>query len=253
MPLSFQDSRWRWLTGALIAAAILLAPGPARTASPAVEKIVSDSEGFKVDGSGGLTLNKPVVRQGSTLLRAATATATGLDDESVKNSTWKFSGDVHLEFDGAVLDAEAATVVFMKGQLSSVIVQAAAAPRPGKPVRVVFDGATLDVDSAAVAFVDGRISTIQALGSPAQFSHQLKKDGSRAQGRANKLAYDARKSEINLSGDTSFSKGSKDVKTQEVTYNLADGSYYGPGSTTVTVDRDERVPAPRTPDRATAK
>ena len=88
MALSFQDSPWRVLNGALTAAAILLALGPALAASPAGDKIVFETDRFGVDAAGVMTLNKPEVRQGSTLLRAATATATGLDDEAVKNSTW---------------------------------------------------------------------------------------------------------------------------------------------------------------------
>jgi lipopolysaccharide transport protein LptA len=202
------------------------------------------------DRNGNAVIQRLELRQCSTLLRASRAEGTGSD--SIGNSSWKLTGDVHLEFDGAVLDTQAATVVLRNDRLSSVVVHSAAARGTKEPVRVLFNDATLDVDSATVTFVDGRISTILALGAPAQFSHRGK-DGSRAQGRANKLEYDAGKSLVRLSIDTWFSKGSKDFNLDEVTYNLADGSYSSPGSSSGTYRPEERVPAPRTPDRATAK
>jgi lipopolysaccharide transport protein LptA len=243
----------RGLIGSLAVAALLVAGAPAIAAGIAREPIQWRAKGGLEGGdpSGTLTLNLPEVRQGSTLLRAAKASATGIE-QSADNSTWELTGDVHLEFDGTVLDAHTATAVFANGQLSSVVVQASTT-QPQQPVRVQIKDATLDVDSASIALSGGRVATVQARGGPARFSHLLKKNGRRANGRANRLDYDAGKNEITLSVDTSFSSGNHNFQTQKVVYNLADGTYVAPEAASGSSQLNERVPAPRTPDRATAK
>jgi lipopolysaccharide transport protein LptA len=246
-------SRWRGPVIALAAAATLLGLQLAFAASERREPIILNATGMRANASG-TTVDAPVVTQGSTVLRAAKATATNTED-GYKNSTWKFTGQVHLEFDGAVLDGDAATVVFADGRLSSANVQAISSPpsrQPKKPVHVELNGAELDVDTAVVAFAEGSIKTVQAQGAPAIFSHLVKKTGRRANGRANRINYDAGKSLMRLTEDARFSYGGNTVDTQLVVYNLDDGLYeIGPFSGTH--DPDERVPAPLTPDRATAK
>jgi lipopolysaccharide transport protein LptA len=238
---------------ALAAAAALVGLQLASAASERREPILMNSQGLRGDASG-VTIKAPEVRQGSTVLRAANATATNTQD-GYKNSTWKFTGQVHLEFDGAVLDGEAATVVFVDGRLSAADVQAASAPpsrQPKKPVHVKLNGAQLDVDTAAVAFAEGRIKTVQAQGSPAIFSHLMEKTGRLANGRANRINYDAGKSVMRLTEDARFSYAGNTFDTQLAVYNLADGTYdIGPFSGIH--EQDERVPAPSIPDRATAK
>jgi lipopolysaccharide transport protein LptA len=250
----YPDSRWRGPMIALAAAATLLGLQLASAAGERREPITVDSrEGMSFNASG-LTINAPQVRQGSTVLRAAKARATNTED-GFKNSTWKFTGQVHLEFDGAVLDGEAATVVFVDGRLSSADVQSASAPpsrQPKKPVHVELNGAQLDVDTAAVAFAEGRIKTVQAQGSPAIFSHLMKKTGRLANGRANRIHYDAGKSLMRLTEDAWFSYGGNIFDTQLAVYNLEDGTY-DIGPFIGTHDPAERVPAPSIPDRATAK
>jgi lipopolysaccharide transport protein LptA len=103
-----------------------------------------------------------------------------------------------------------------------------------------------------VAFVDGRMKTVQAQGAPAKFSHQLK-NATRRNGQAEKLEYDDGTCLMTLSGDVLYSSGSGELRTKEVRYNLCDGTAAFPDEASGTVKPDARVPAPRTPDRATAK
>ncbi len=162
---------------------------------------------------------------------------------------------MHLELDGAILEAQAATVVFADGRLRSAEVQPAPAPipqPPKSPVHLEFSGAVLDAQSASVAFADGRMRSVQALGSPAQFSHQFKGSPRRVHGRANKVDFDAIRNQVRFTGDTRYSDGSYALETQELYYNLGDGSFGAPTPSSGT-RTDERVPAPRTPDRTSAK
>jgi lipopolysaccharide transport protein LptA len=245
------DRLCRDLLSALTAVAMLCLQ-PAFAAAVSQERIVwSARDGIRGNFSTVLSIGGPEVRQGTTFLRALKADATGLEN-GPENSTWKFSGDVHLEFDGAVVDTQSATVVFVNGRLNSVDIQTVSA-QPKKPVHVEFDGAMLDADTATVAFTEGRVKTIQVRGAPAQFSHQLKKTGRRTQGRANRIDYDAGKSLMRLTDDIWFSDGRNEVKAQWLNYNLDDGVFDAAPGSSGTHWPDERVPAPRTPDRATAK
>jgi lipopolysaccharide transport protein LptA len=153
-----------------------------------------------------------------------------------------------------------ATAVIADGRLKAVQVEKAPGqqPQPQKgPVHLEFKDAILDVQTATVAFADGRMKTVKAQGSPAQFSHQLK-NSTRRHGRSDRLEYDESTCLMSLYGDVQYSSGSGELKTQEVTYNLCDGSAKIPGTSSGTIQSDvrvtaPRVPAPRTPDRATAK
>jgi lipopolysaccharide transport protein LptA len=254
MPLLIPDNR-RMLLLAVLVTALLAFMLQAGAASVSNERIVWDAlDGFEGNLFEAVTMKQPRVRQGSTLLRAEKGNASFTNgDGEADNSTWKFTGDVHVEVDGAVLDAEAATVVFVNRRVSSVVVQSATTQPAKKSVHLEYNNAVLDVDTATLSFADGRINTIQALGKPAQFSHVLKKNGRRVNGRANKIEYDARKSLASLSVDAWFSNGVSELATQLVTYNLADGLISSPGKSTGTYQAEERVPAPHTPDRATAK
>src|SRR4051812_44276395 len=97
------------------------------------------NEPIEFNASGGtegnlfgiLTLLGPKVTQGSTLLTAQKGQRSSTDGGN-ENSTWVFTGNVHLEFDGAVLDAQAATAVFVNNQLRSVDVQSTAPQLPKK-------------------------------------------------------------------------------------------------------------------------
>jgi lipopolysaccharide transport protein LptA len=254
MAPSSPDCRRRGLIAALAAASAMLFLQPAVAASDKCETKEWEvkSEVMTRSVSEDLSVTDLKLSQCSTLLRASRADATGVKDGHIDNSTWKLTGAVHLEVDGAVMDAQAATIVLVNGLVHSVDVPAQTAQQPKKPVHVEFNSSVLDVDSATVAFTDGRIKTILALGSPAQFSYVIKKSGRQVRGRAGRIDYDAGRNEMRFSIDTRYTDGSSEASAEMLTYNIDDGSMTT-RKASGTYRPDEKVPAPRTPDRATAK
>lgn len=201
--------------------------------------------------SGDVSIMELVLSQCGTVLKASKAETSDFDT-SIRNGTWKLSGMVRLEVDGATFDASAATIVFSDGRIHSVDARAvAASPQPPRPVHVEFNGAVLDVDTVAAAFTAGRIRTIQALGSPAEFSYQVKKSGQRVHGRAPRIDYDADKTLITFL-EAAYAYGNDEGKTQMLSYNFTDGSTRTVNASG-TYRPDERVPTPRTPDRSSAR
>jgi lipopolysaccharide transport protein LptA len=260
MALSHPDRRVR---GSLAALITLVAAGALHSAQPArVASEKCDLGAWKIDSAPGTLYTATGVsfqglelRQCTTLLRATKAESTPLDDkEGIRNTTWKLSGDVHFEFDGAVLEAQAATVVFADGRLKSVQVQPApqSSQQKKSPMHLEFNDAVLDAQTATVAFAEGRMRTVQAQGAPAKFSHQLKGQARRVNGHSNRIDYDSGKGTIRLSGDAGFSDGRNDFETQALTYSLREGWIRTEAPSSGTLRSEERVPAPRTPDRATA-
>jgi len=148
--------------------------------------IIVNTGGMKVTASNTLELRDGIVitnRQETMMIRAREADAQGTE-LSFNNSQWEFRGDVHIEVDGAVLDAATATVRFSSNRLGSA--------------RVV--------------------------GSPATFSHVLKGSTQRNQGRAGKIDYDAGKSLLRLDGGAWYSDGRNEITSPFLVYNLADRS-----------------------------
>jgi lipopolysaccharide export system protein LptA len=238
----------------LAAAVALLSLQPAHAAS---EKCDTTEWAFGNDEatrspSGDVSITNLKLSQCSTLLQASKADASGLD-AGIGNTTWKLTGKVHLEFDGAVFDSDTATIVLVDGRLGSVNVGSGQAQTAQTkiPVHVEFNGAVLAADTAAATFSAGRIKTIQALGAPVQFSFQVKKSGQRVHGSSPRIDYDADKTLISFI-EAAYFYGSDEVEAQLLTYNFTDGST-STRKAIGTYRPDERVPAPRTPDRATAK
>lgn len=105
-------------------------------------------------------------QQGTMLIRAREARAHGVE-LSFSNSQWDFSGDVHIEVDGAILDANTATVNF-KGNLDSAQVAGNPAtfshPLKGGTQRNQGHAGTIDYDarkgqvhlSGGAWYTDGR-------------------------------------------------------------------------------------------------
>jgi lipopolysaccharide export system protein LptA len=122
-----RDNPRRGLLQMLAACGLLgwLAPGLAASAPTA--PIVASNKGpvhFNVP-AGTQTLEDDVeLRQApDTLIRADKAEGTNLPDGNYDNGHWVLSGAVHIEFEGTVLDADSATVVFTDGHIHSIVVQ----------------------------------------------------------------------------------------------------------------------------------
>jgi lipopolysaccharide transport protein LptA len=210
------ERRWRDLLRALIATAALLWLLPLHAAAISNEEIQVSGEGLVWNlNAGTRSMNKAVLRQGNTLVTADRAEGSGLANGQ-RNSTWEFKGKVHIEFDGAVLDAESATV----------------------------------------KFADNRLRTVVVGGKPANFSQTLRSTGRRVQGSAAKVEYDASTTDVRFSGATTFMDGTYQFKNPVgFSYNIKDGTGRSPeGSRSEGVYQapEKTVPPPRTPDRATA-
>jgi len=148
--------------------------------------IIVNTGGMKVSASNTLELRDGIIitnRQETMMIRAKEANAQGVE-LSFNNSQWEFSGDVHIEVDGAVLDA----------------------------------------DTATVRFTANRLGNARVVGSPAKFSHVLKGSTQRNQGRAGTIDYDAGKSLLRLDGGAWYSDGRNEITSPFLVYNLADRS-----------------------------
>lgn len=157
------------------------------------DQVAIDGEDLRIDyGRNTLHLRNVVMKNmdGTMLIRAQDAKAHSVELSS-KDSQWDFSGDVHIEIDGAILDSATATVNLKSNRL----------------------------DSAHVA------------GTPAQFSHLLKGATQRSQGHARTIDYDAGKSQLHLAGGVWYSDGRNDINTSTLNYNMNDRSIdSNPGS-----------------------
>ena len=83
--------------------------------------IIVNTGGMKVSASNTLELRDGIIitnRQETMMIRAKEADAQGVE-LSFNNSQWEFRGDVHIEVDGAVLDAATATVRFTSNRLGN--------------------------------------------------------------------------------------------------------------------------------------
>ncbi|MEO8309167.1 MAG: LptA/OstA family protein [Pseudomonadota bacterium] len=177
------DLRW----AALGCAAFLgMSTGAAAAQLRPGELIDIDGEDLRIDYQRNtLQLRKIVMKNsdGTMLIRAQEAKAHSVE-MSTKDSQWEFSGDVHIEVNGAILDSATATVTFKANGLDSA----------------------------------------HAVGTPAQFSHMLKGATQRSQGRARTIDYDADKAQLHLSGGVFYSDGRNDINTSMLNYNMADRS-----------------------------
>jgi lipopolysaccharide transport protein LptA len=150
------------------------------------DKVAIDGEDLRIDyGRNTLQLRNVVMKNmdGTMLIRAQEARAHSAELSS-KDSEWEFSGDVHIEVDGATLDSATGTVSLKSNHL----------------------------DSAHVA------------GTPARFSHLIKGATQRSQGHALTIDYDAGKSLLHLAGDVWYSDGRNDINTASLNYNMNDRS-----------------------------
>lgn len=224
MALLHPDSRRHGRFRAFLTAGALFCLLPALGAGISEETVHIDGEGLNIDlNAGTKSLANLKLRQGTTLIEARQANGSDLANGH-RNGTWNLTGGVHIEFDGALLDAESATVKFMENRLKTIAVQ----------------------------------------GAPANFSHTLRNSGQRIQGRSVRINYDTGTSEVQFNGGTAFQDGTYKFNTEaELTYNIKNGIVRTPqGSRSEGTYQpqekeapspDRQVPPPRTPDRTSAQ
>lgn len=126
-------------------------------------------------------------------------------------------------------------------------------------VHINYRGAVLDAESALIVFRGKELQSARVEGSQATFSHQPAGASRRVHGRANSINFEGASNQVHLSGNTSYSDGRNECRVEELFYNLDDGSFVNrrlPGGVvgcTLDLGGRDRVPAPRTPDRSTAQ
>ncbi|MET0281284.1 MAG: LptA/OstA family protein [Steroidobacteraceae bacterium] len=155
--------------GRVAAAAMAVVAFLPATAWVAASRDDIDVEGHSPDlnlNAGTLSLRDVKLRQGpGTYIKADSTSATGIA-EGYQNSRWEFRGAVHIEFDGAVLDADSAVAIFADSRIKSISVRGAPANfshvlkdkrNLGRANNIDFDAASRDVHFAGKAwYSDGR-------------------------------------------------------------------------------------------------
>jgi len=170
MQFSLRASRRRGLLGAIAgcSALMMLFPGPAVRAATANIEVRNKGKVYRNFNTGTEVWEQDVtLRQApDTLIRADKAEGRNLID-GYDDGHWTLSGSVHIEFEGAVLDARSATVVFADGRIRSIVVQ----------------------------------------GQPARFSHPAGNAGQRNEGRAGTISYDGTIRQVRFAGHTAYAFG----------------------------------------------
>ena len=126
-------------------------------------------------------------------------------------------------------------------------------------VHIDYRGAVLDAETALVVFRGQQLQSARVQGSQATFSHQPAGSPRRVRGQANAIEFDGASNRVRFSGKTSYTDGRTECNVEELYYSLADGSIINNrpqgenDRCTVDLDAGARVPTPRTPDRSTSQ
>lgn len=171
--------------------------------------------------------------------------------EVLDDSTWIYDA-VITHGNDMYLTAKLAHRVDLPGNASQLTLSGG--------VHIDFRGAVLDADSALIMFRGQQLQSGKVQGSQATFSHQRANSSRRVNGRADAIEFEGSSNRIRFKGNTFYTDGSNRCSIEELNYNLTDGSFSNtraPGqagdSCIVKLDSFERVPPPRTPERSTAQ
>lgn len=223
MPRLFPDRLRRAAPALLCVTALLCLPRGHAAPTLANELKVNFDSMLAVRDDGTMLLDKVLITQTQgTLIRASKAEGSELSG-GYSNSHWVLTGEVHIEYDDGVLDADAATVVFAN-QL---------------------------------------IQSIEVHGAPAKFSHPGKIAGQPFTGSAEAIAFDGVKRHVRLTGHSWFSYGPNEGNSEQpLVYEIdtavlrSEKGSNPDASINMTIqreDRRDRVPTPRTPERSKAQ
>ena len=168
---------FRWL--ALLA---LLPLAPAFAIFPDSRAPISlEAESSEFDGSSGLLVFHGIrIAQGPFSISADRGEASELDFSA---STWKFSGQVSIQGEGASILA----------------------------------------DSAELEFKDHQLRHTRAAGAPATFERQQSEDFRAISGDARTIEYDHAEQSLVLSGDARLLDGTNEVSGSRLIYRVAEG------------------------------
>ncbi|HTQ35557.1 MAG TPA: LptA/OstA family protein [Steroidobacteraceae bacterium] len=216
-------SRRCGLLAALAGWGALLCLSPGRAAAASAAPILAGGENVRTNLNAGTTQwDDFVLHQApDTVITATRAEGSNLPGGSNDNGHWSLTGKVHIEYQGSVLDADTATVVFAGGQLQSIEVH----------------------------------------GRPALFSHPTRTAGVVCRGRADTIDFDGTKRQVSFTGHVEYSYGvNEGTSDKPMIYELDSsvlrsvGEDAGRVRVTISPARPEKtIPTPRTPDRSTAQ
>jgi hypothetical protein len=222
----YPDGRRRGPVALLAATLCLLLSAVAGTANQVASgRIEVVYETADIDFNAGTqSITKLTLTQGDgTLVRASVADVSGFRN-NYDNSTWKLSGAVHVEHQGAVLDAEAATIVFAGGRLQSV--------------------------------------QVEGNNGPSRFSYQASTGGQRYDGSAPTIHFDAMSGGVRFFPPAQFStEGFEGVSDRPLHFNtrteklvtLDSSDENAVARIRFTEEERRRVPPPRQPERNQAQ
>jgi lipopolysaccharide transport protein LptA len=117
-------------------------------------------------------------------------------------------------------------------------------------VHIEHDGAVLDADRASVVFVERQVKSIEVQGAPAKFSRAGKEAGQPYRGSADAIAYDGPKRQVRFTGRAWFSFGPNEGNsTTPMVYDIGQQQLWNergtPGAPTgVTINERLRANAP---------
>jgi lipopolysaccharide transport protein LptA len=153
----------------------------AQDEAPETRTLVLDSDSLTIDRKSNLIhLRGPRITQEDMSIRADEALATSLDFE--EQSEWQFSGNVRIEVDAAVLEA----------------------------------------DSAVFAFADDRLSRAELRGNPASITDMSTERREPVRGSANRLFYDYVERTLRLTDNVWLYKGRNEIQGCDLIYDFKD-------------------------------
>jgi lipopolysaccharide export system protein LptA len=87
-------------------------------------------------------------------------------------------------------------------------------------VRITMDQGLLSADEAEINFSQKLLARAVANGKPAEFEQRVAKTGKTAQGRADRIDYDASKGTVRLSKNAWLSDGQNEIRGESLKYNV---------------------------------
>ena len=136
-------------------------------------------------------------------------------------------------------------------------------------MHIDFRDSTLEAESAVMMFRGDEFLSVKVQGSQAEFSHQPAGYPYRVHARADSINYDTASGKVVFAGNTDYTDGcARLTDYNSITYDINEGTVTDDGNpdtrgtAIICLDRDaasppqgggdQRLPAPRTPQRNTA-
>jgi len=192
---------------------LLICPSAIAQLANTVDKIEVDADSTGADAvSGRLTFTNISIRQGDLSISANFAESSTLD---FTNSTWTFRGKVRVQSPGASVDASQLELKFSNKQIRSAQIN-------GAPLRYTannFSAMQIVGQSANIRFINNAIAKVILSGTPMTISRS-DDSGSRTEGQADMISFDAPTENIELLGNARLGEGGNQITGNRITYNL---------------------------------